>query len=314
MNARDPHAKATPPAAGYISSLVRSLESEYSLRQRHPEREGVYADYKQRSEAFRARHVGWHTIPYDSSERCAIDWFPARKTQAATPLFIFIHGGYWRALDRSIFSFVAEHFVQAGISTALIGYELAPKVRLGQIVEQVQQAVVQLFSQADELRFCRNSVTVAGHSAGAHLAVMASAMPPDRLGGHALRGTIPISGLFSLEPLLLTSINHDLRMTPDEAMQYSPSLIDRFYSRRFLTAVGELETNAFIDQSREFAGQMDAAGAPSALLIAPGRTHFDIVDDLATPGRPLFEQALAIAQGAGSGQEAPAINNARSIN
>ncbi|VTU24123.1 alpha/beta hydrolase [Variovorax sp. PBL-E5] len=284
-----------------IMELLERMEQNYSLRPRHPEREGIYADYRARSERLRALMPDRKVYAYAVPARCAIDWFPASAAQAApaegVPLFVFIHGGFWRALDREIFSFMAEHYVKAGVAVAMIGYELAPAVRLGRIVEQVADAFVWLNRRAGELGFDPRRVSVSGHSAGGHLAAMISATPPTILEGHPLVATIPVSGLFSLAPLLLTSINHDVRMTPHEAMRLSPSEMQRFYTGEFIVAVGEAETEGFIGQSRDFAAAAKAAGSRATLEIVPRRTHFDVLEDLASPELALFQRVLGAVKG-----------------
>ena len=280
-----------------IVELMQVLERNYSLRPRHPEREAIYADYAVRSERFRAGTAGWQTFRYAGAERCAIDWFPAQRPQGApagpTPLLVFIHGGFWRALDRRVFSFVAEHYVKAGIAMAMVGYELAPAVKLSDIVDQAADALACLYRRADELGFDTRRVSVSGHSAGGHLAAMVSAVPPASLGGHPLVCVVPVSGVFSLAPLLLTSVNHDVRMTPDDALRLSPSAMERFHTGEFIVAVGENETNGFIGQSRDFVETAQAKGAKAALVMVPGRMHFDVLEDLARPEQPLFQRVFA---------------------
>lgn len=286
-----------------IVEMMQKQEHNYSLRPRHPERESIYADYRVRSERFRSQAANWKSIPYGESERCVIDWFPAQKApsagaaQEAAPLMVFIHGGFWRALDHRLFSFIAEEYVKRGIAVAMMGYQLAPAVRVTDILAQVSSAMRLLNAQAEELRFDPRRVCISGHSAGGQLAAMLGGIPPGELGGHSLVSVVPISGVFSLPPLLLTTVNHDVRMTPDEALRMSPSTLPRFYARQFFVAVGERETEGFVQQSRDFVETVKGTGASAALHIVPARTHFDILEELANPGFELFqhvqEQLLA---------------------
>ncbi len=273
-----------------IVKLMQQQELNYSLRARHPERDAVYADYRQRSERFRANHPNWREIRYAASERCVIDWFaPRPDTPHSSPLLVFIHGGFWRALDHRLFSFIASEYNRSGIAVAMMGYQLAPEVRVTDILDQVTQATRLLNSNTAELRFDPRRVCVSGHSAGGQLAAMLSGIPPQDLGGHPFVATVPVSGVFSLPPLLLTSVNHDVRMTPDEAVRMSPSALPHFYSQKFVVAVGERETDGFISQSRNFAHTVNATGIPAELQIVAQRTHFDVLEELAHPQYPLFQ-------------------------
>lgn len=278
-----------------IVELMQQQELNYSLRPRHPERDAIYSDYRERSDRFRAEAKGWKCLSYAKPERCVIDWFPALDANGIhpesdpSPLLVFIHGGFWRALDQRLFGFIGEEYVKRGISVAMIGYQLAPEVRVTEIYDQVTNAMRFLNAQAEELNFDPRRVCVSGHSAGGQLAAMLSGVRPDQLGGHPLVSVVPVSGVFSLMPLLLTTVNHDVRMTPDEALRMSPSVLEHFYADRFLVAVGERETEGFINQSRDFTDVVNRVGVPAALQIVPGRTHFDILEELASPGYELFD-------------------------
>src|SRR5713226_2523992 len=75
---------------------------------------------------------------YGSGPRCLLDVFPAGD---GAPVLLFIHGGYWRALDKSDVSFIAEPFQRVGISVVMPGYDLVPSVRVADIVDQVRAAL-----------------------------------------------------------------------------------------------------------------------------------------------------------------------------
>src|SRR5689334_7591731 len=102
------------------------IEREYNLRVRHPERDAVYARFAEASADLRGRWPGFRTIAYGDTPRQAIDFFPAATAIRRAPLFVFIHGGYWRALERGTFSFLAEPWLARGVHVALPGYDLAP--------------------------------------------------------------------------------------------------------------------------------------------------------------------------------------------
>ena len=281
--------------AQHIFNLMEFQERNYSLRPRHPERDSVYADFRARSDRFRAHTPHWRELRYAEPDRCVTDWFPphpdslTHNGRGGFPLLVFIHGGFWRALDHRLFSFIAEEYNRLGIAVAMMGYQLAPEVRVTDILGQITQAMRLLNSMAGQLGFDARRVCMSGHSAGGQLAAMLSGIAPQDLGGHPFVATVPVSGVFALLPLLLTSVNHDVRMTPDEALRMSPSALPRFHSRSFVVAVGGRETDGFISQSRDFVDTVNAAGLPAELRIVADRTHFDVLDELAQPHCHLFQ-------------------------
>lgn len=275
-----------------IVQLFEHMERNYSLRPRHPEREGIYADYAQRSAQFRESHPGFQRIAYADAPRCVIDWFPAGRSTVPAPTLVFIHGGFWRALDPSIFSFIARHYVAAGVHVAMLGYELAPQVTLQQIVDQGAAALRRLRQDARALGIDPARLSVSGHSAGGHLSAMLCSMLPQELMGEPLVCAVPISGVFALEPLLLTSVNHDVRLSAADAVRLSPMHGRQFHVGRFIIAVGEGETDGFIGQSRDFHRAVTQAGVDSELARIPGRNHFDVLEDFAHPDAALFQSVL----------------------
>lgn len=281
---------------------MEAQERQYSLRRRHPERDVIYADYAARSDRLRAAMTNWRALQYLPPARCGIDWYPPQGAArgAPAPLLVFLHGGFWRALDRRQFGFLAEPFVDAGIGVAMIGYELAPAVTLERIVDQVREGMTWLNRRAGALGFDPGQVVVAGHSAGGHLAAMLAATEPAQMAGLPLRGVVPISGIFALAPLLLTSINLDVRLHPADALRLSPQRLREFHAARFLMAVGELETEGFIQQSRTFGAALEAEGFAAQVQLVPQRHHFDILEDMADAAAPLHRWMRALWQTEGA--------------
>lgn len=279
-----------------LSLLIRGAEADYNLRARHPEREGIYADYASRSQHFRVRRPP-HSYRYAEAPRCTIDWFPVGgdRTQAA-PLFVFFHGGFWRGGDKAMFGFIAEPFVRCGVSVALVGYELAPAVKVTAIVHQATQALRFLFAQHALLGFDASRVTVGGHSAGGHLAAVLGSLDAATLGGQAIAAVVGLSGLYALQPFLLSSVNLETRMTLDEAETLSPASYTTFSATRFLLSVGAKETDGFKQQTLHFSRHLTGLGRANDVAICPLRTHFDIFEDIASTEAQLFRKVLDVCQ------------------
>jgi arylformamidase len=274
-----------------ISTIDATLEAEFALRPRHPEREAVYDGHRRRGAALRARGGCSLDLRYAPGPRCLLDIFPAGDD---APVLMFIHGGYWRALDKSDVSFIAEPFQQAGITVVMPGYDLVPAVSVGDIVDQLRAALA--FVQR---RLGARRIVVAGHSAGGQLAAMLALDQAER-GAGPIVGLAGISGAFDLRPLLRTSINGELKLSRDQAAALSPllrlsALPDGAALVPLVAAVGGGETLGFKQWSADLVAGWQARGAAARLLEPEGLTHFTILDAVAEPSGALFRAIRDLA-------------------
>jgi arylformamidase len=162
-------------------------------------------------------------IPYAPRERTKIDYFPAGVRNA--PLFVFIHGGYWVRNSREMFSFLADGPNAHGIDVVVIGYTLAPEARLSQIVDEVGQCLTFLAKQSAQFGFNDDGIFVGGWSAGGHLSAMACEHP-------AVRGALPISGIFDLEPVSMNYLNDPLQLSHPDIERLSRCVACALAARR----------------------------------------------------------------------------------
>lgn len=266
-----------------LRTIDDGLEAQYALRQRHPEREEIYLEHRRRSAAVREGADCQLDVRYGSGPRCLLDVFPASKSRS---VFFFIHGGYWRALDKSYVSFIAEPFRKAGMTVVMPTYDLVPSVRVGGIVDQMRAAFNWVLQHLGPER-----IVVAGHSAGGQLAAML-ALDQAARGNGPIVGLAGISGAFDLRPLLHTSINHDLSLSAEEAVEASPLLrLRRLASvplMPFLGIVGGSETNGFKQWTADLVTTWHASGGAATYIEAPDRNHFTVLDTLADSNSEVF--------------------------
>ncbi len=239
------------------------LEAQYNNRALVPDHPAVMARWKTGSETARAAHPP-QFLKYGPGERERIDWFDAGD---GAPVVVFLHGGYWQALDASWFSFVAPPLLAHGVSVAIPTYDLAPSVRLGRIVDQARAAVDLIHARTGD------APVVSGHSAGGH---MAACLLAD---GRA-SAAVAISGVFNLEPLIPTSLNIALDLNTAEAEALSPIRWPAPASAVLDCIVGGAESDAFVDQSRAMAVRWGDAGAETRFEALPDLNHFTVLDPL----------------------------------
>jgi arylformamidase len=260
-----------------------AIDAEYNIRRRHPESPQHYARYAAESAAAREALTGRLDLAYGDAPGERLDFFPAAAA-AGAPLLLFIHGGYWRALDKADFSFIAPPLVAAGIAVALLNYDLTPRVTVETIVAQTQRGIRWVYDNP-ALSFDRLRLVVAGHSAGGQLTAMALAADP-RL---PIAAGIAISGVFDLVPLLRTNVNEQLALDETRARALSPAHRPRPGRAPALICVGGAETQGFIGQSRDYAARVGGNA-----VVYPGLDHYTIMSALTDPASGLHRDVRAI--------------------
>ncbi len=273
------------------------LEAEYDNRARVPDHREIFARWTSEASLYRERLTAQGraelALRYGESARQTIDLFFAEQREHA-PLALFIHGGYWRSLDPSLFSHVAAGLNDKGVSVAVAGYDLCPQVRIGDIVEELREAGLYLWR-----RFGRKCL-VYGHSAGGHLAAAMLATDWTALDSSAPADFVPaasaISGVFDLTPLLSVSMNDDLRLSEPEAKQVSPLFWPAPTGRTLDVLVGARESGEFLRQSREITRVWGRSGVATRYEEVAGADHFTVLDPLSDPKSPMNARLAELAR------------------
>jgi len=263
---------------------AHDLDREYSPSALLPDPAAQFAEYARRSAVTRTRLVAHRNLRYGASGRMTLDLFPA--AQQASPLLVYVHGGFWQEMSKDDFVFPAEGAVAAGAAFAALGYVLAPDHGMDEIVTSVRAGLWWLVDHARALGVAPARIHLCGHSAGAHLVAMAllAGWPPDgRLPADVFAGATLLSGIYDLEPVRHTYVNEPLRLDRAGAARNSPlrTLPDRLPP--LVLACGATETDEFHRQQRQFGAAVRARGASVTELVVKRRHHFDIMDDLTDP-------------------------------
>ncbi|WP_398482032.1 alpha/beta hydrolase [Tardiphaga sp.] len=265
------------------------LEAEYNNRARVPESGELIAGWARDAKAWREQGHAPRGISYGAGARNTIDYFAAAND--AGPVVVFIHGGYWQALDASFFSHLSRGLTSHGISVAMPNYDLCPQVSVADIVAQMRAAV-------RELAKLGRPLVIAGHSAGGHLAACMLATDWQVIDPALPKKTViaayAISGLFDLPPLVPTSINKALQMDEASARAASP-LFGPVPGHGSLDAVvGGEESSEYFRQSRSI---VDAWGQaiPTRYGTVPGANHFTAIAPLADPESAMVLRLKALS-------------------
>ncbi len=277
------------------------LERMYNNRALVPDHMDYLQRWAQDSAQVRAQVPCVLDVAYGPGAGETLDIFPStRPAGAPVPVLVFIHGGYWRALDKSDHSFIAPPFNQAGFCVVVVNYALCPgtpeaPVTIPHIVRQMEKAVAWVARNIEAHGGDARRITVAGHSAGGHLAAMllTSVWPligaglPDGL----VRNALSISGLHDLEPIMYTPMYQSvLQLTDQQVLQFSPARLPAPEQGVLFCAAGGDESPEFVRQNHLMQAAWGSHFVPRSQVL-PGLNHFSIVDALAKPGHDLHHMA-----------------------
>lgn len=266
-----------------------AIDRQYNFRKLVPEHPDYFARWEAQSAAARERLGGTYDIPVGPHPRQTVDVFPAGD---GTPLLVFIHGGYWRALSKAMHSFVAEPFVARGVAVAMIGYGLCPDVTMDALIGHAQTGLDWIIDHAADFGADSRRLVLAGHSAGGHLATTLLSRNPERL-----LGAVSISGIYDLEPLLHFEVNDQLRLDAESARRLSPVHTVPAPAPLLVLALGSEETDEMHRQQADQARAWAAAGNAIREFVEPGANHFSVVDRFADPDGALFGATMAMLRG-----------------
>ena len=267
----------------------------YNNRALVPEFASHLAHWREASVQARAQLQCFQDIAYGSGPSEALDIFPTPHVrETGAPVLVFIHGGYWRSLDKSDHSFVAPAFTAQGAHVVVPNYALCPVVSLSHITLQMVKAVAWVWRNIHRFGGDRNRIVVAGHSAGGHLAAMLQACQwqtyasdlPEQLVQHALS----ISGLFELESIRRTPLLADLNLSELEALRNSPAYMPAPASGTLYSVVGGAESDEFLRHNQLIQQAWGRARVPVSEAL-PGLNHFSVVELLVQPGSRLHSLA-----------------------
>lgn len=271
-----------------------AIDREYDTDAAVPTVADYQAQFLEESERVRREVPCELDIAYGEDEAERLDVF--RPASAGAPIQLFIHGGYWRGGRRLARAFPAESFCAAGALWIALGYPLAPRVSLDQIVKSVRDGIAWVWRNAEGLGGDPSRLYISGNSAGGHLTGMAAAT--DWRGDYGIdapviAGACAISGLFDLEPMRHFQAQEWLKLDEDAMRRNSPILHPPVTPCPMIVAVGGDETAEFRRQSAAYFEAWQGWGHPGSLLIPEGLHHYSIIGALNDPEGPLQQTMLA---------------------
>ncbi|MEO6017063.1 MAG: alpha/beta hydrolase [Polaromonas sp.] len=268
------------------------LEAMYNNRARVPEHAMHFSQWAEASAKVRASQRCTLDIAYGPTAGQKLDVFPASVTGGrGAQVVVFIHGGYWRSLDKSEHTFVVPPFTQASACVVVPNYDLCPVVTIPEIVMQMVRSLAWVFRNIGQYGGDPGRITVLGHSAGGHLAAMLldcawKSFAAD-LPANLVKSALSISGLYDLESMRNTpSLQASLKLTPAQVRKASPALLPRPARGMLYSVAGGDESDEFLRHNLMIQQAWGRKTVPVCEAL-PGLNHFSILEALVQPGHRL---------------------------
>lgn len=271
------------------------IDAQYNIGASMPGWEKYIERYLRDSAATRETLECEIDVSYGPTVDETLDIFPSATS--ASPVFVFIHGGYWRALSSKEFSFVANTLSKLGITVIVPNYSLCPAVSIAEITRQNRAVIAWLAEHVEKYNGDADNIYVSGHSAGGHLCAMVCSTDWQRLYGlpsNLIKGGVPISGVFDLHPLRYSYLQPVLMLDHELIQRQSPLLCIPENGPELLVTVGEKESEEFHRQAEAYSTAWRNNGMKSKVRSESGEDHFSILYLLEDEKSALFKEIMQL--------------------
>jgi len=216
-----------------------------------------------------------HSVKYGTEPYQEIEIFPARD---GAPIVFFVHGGEWKRPGNDTSAFPALTLVPAGCAYVNVGFRAAPQFKLTDMADDVRNALIWTARNASSFGGDPSKIFVVGHSSGAHLGgvMLTTDWKANGLPADPIRGAVLFSGLYDLEPVLISMRREWVKLSAEESLALSPLRHVAKVSAPTTVVFGENDSPEFRRQSHEFGDELTSRAKGSRLVTAPGANHFEV--------------------------------------
>jgi arylformamidase len=283
----------------YLDYTQAELDAAYDQSAYQPNIQQLRDRWISNSERARARIGPPLRHAYGPGEIEGLDIFRTTTVPAPAPVFVFIHGGAWRAGRAATYAAPAEMFIRAGAHFVVPDFAWVQDCggSLLPVADQVRRAIAWVWRNAAGFGGDPGRLCVGGHSSGAHLAAVALTtdwrrmfgLPPD-----IIKGGLCSSGMYDLAPVRLSHRSSYVKFTNEMVEALSPMRHLDQLRAPLIVAYGTYETPEFQRQARDFAAAVKDAGKPVELIVGDNYSHLELPETLCNPygllGSAVLEQ------------------------
>lgn len=226
---------------------------------------------------------------YGSHPRQRLDvWAPRGRTGEALPVVVFFYGGGWDQGSRSDYGFAGAAFAGQQFIAVVPDYRLVPEVRFPTFVEDGAMAVKWARDNAARFGGDPKRITLAGHSAGAHIAAMlaldARFLTKAGVDPKLVRAAALLSGPTDFHPFT-EARGRAAFGAWKQPLETQPIHFARADAPPIFLGHGSQDRVVLPYNSKRLAQRLQQLGAPVSLRIYPGANHVDLAAALSGPFR-----------------------------
>jgi len=221
------------------------------------------------------------------------------KGRTDFPVLFFVHGGAWRTGDKSLFGLynaLGLFLARQGIGTVITNYRLYPDVQHPEHIKDVARAFAWTSKNIARYGGRPDQVFVCGHSAGGHLVALLATderyLKAEGLTRSAIKGAIPISGVYDVTAAELKLFTNVFGTDPEVRKQASPVRQASSGSPPFLIMYADNDFRTCDLMSEGFCKALQAQQCAARTLEVKGRNHLSILLNVTRPGDPVSTALL----------------------